>query len=142
MLAMQRRQPPADVQPQPEQGGKLRVCQVGVEVAGDVEERLLDDIRCVEPGSKPRVEAQLHHVPEAVAMLVEERCQRLLVAAAELLDRVIRVARRLVSEGPHTLYPPVGNRDRKMGIGAFSCSRRALNASCMRARVGWCFVTA
>ena len=114
VLAMQGRQPPADVQPQPEQRGELRVGQVGVEVAGDVEERLLDDVRRVEAGSQPRVQAQLDHAPEPVAMLFEERRQRLAVAAAELLDRVGRVAGRLVHEGPHTLYPrPVRNRDRK-----------------------------
>ena len=80
---MQRRQPPADVQPQPEQRGELRVGQVGVEVAGDVEERLLEDVRRIEPASQPRVQAQLDHAPEPVAILVEERRQRLAVAAAE-----------------------------------------------------------
>ena len=35
---------------QPQQRGKFRIGQVGVEVARDVEERLLDDIRRVEPG--------------------------------------------------------------------------------------------
>ena len=89
---MQRRQPPADVQPQPEQRGELRVGQVGVQVAGDVEERLLDDVRRVEPGPQPRVQAQLHHAPEPVAMLFEQHRQRPAVAAAELLDRVDRVA--------------------------------------------------
>ena len=54
VLAMQRRQPPADVQPQPEQRGELRVGQVGVEVAGDVEERLLEDVRGVEPACAAR----------------------------------------------------------------------------------------
>src|SRR5262245_9229351 len=41
-------------------------------------------------------------------MLFEEHRQRLAVAPAEPLERVVRVARRLVHEGPHTLYPRVG----------------------------------
>ena len=80
-----------DVQSQPEQRGELGVGQIGVKVAGDVEERLLDDIRRVETSAKPRVQAQLHHAPEPLAMLLEERRQRLAVAAAELLDQVVRV---------------------------------------------------
>ena len=110
VLAMQRRQPPADVQPQPEQRGELGVGQVGVEVAGDVEERLLDDVRRVEPGPQPRVQPQLDHPPEPLAILVEERRQRLAVAAAEPLDRVSRFAGRLVHGGPHTLYPRTGEK--------------------------------
>ena len=75
--------------------------QVGVEVAGDVEERVLDDIRGVEPGAEPSVQPQLHHAPEPLAMQFEQRGQRLAVAAAELLDQVVRVAGRLVHECPH-----------------------------------------
>ena len=80
------------MQPQPEQRGELGVGQVGVEVAGDVEERLLEDVRRVEPGPQPRVDAQLHHAPEPIAVLVEELRQRLAVAAAKPVDRVDRVA--------------------------------------------------
>jgi hypothetical protein len=38
-------------------------------------------------------------------MLIEERRQRSLVAAARLLDRVVRVAGCSVREGPNTFYP-------------------------------------
>ena len=55
-------------------------------LAGDVDELILDEIRRVEPGSNPRVQPQLHHAPEPLAMLVEERCQRQAVVAAELLE--------------------------------------------------------
>jgi hypothetical protein len=64
---------------------------------------LLDDIRCVESGSRPRVEAQFHHAPEPVATLLEERSQRQAAAAAKLLDRFVRIVGRLILEGPHTL---------------------------------------
>jgi hypothetical protein len=66
---------------------------------GDVEGRILDEVRRVEPGSKPEVQAQLLHAPEPLAMLVKERRQRRAVVAAELLDRDVRVARRLGPEG-------------------------------------------
>ena len=112
---MQRRQPPADVQSQPEQRRELGVGQVGVEVAGDVEERLLDDVRRVESGSEPRVQAQLDHPPEPVAVLLEELRQRPAVAAAEPLDRVVRVAGRLVHEVPIPfIRAQLRNRDRKI----------------------------
>ena len=88
---MQRRQSPADVQPQPEQGLELRVGQVRVEVAGDVEERLLEHVRGIEPGPKPRVHAQLDHPPEPIAMVVEQLRQRLGVAGAKPFDPVCRV---------------------------------------------------
>ena len=51
---MQRGQPTAYVQPEPEQWRELRVGQVGVEIARDVEERLLEDVGGIEPGPEPR----------------------------------------------------------------------------------------
>lgn len=71
VLPMPRRQPPADVQAEPEQRRELRAGQAGVEVAGDVQERLLEDVRRVDPGPEPGLEAQLHHAPEPVAVLAE-----------------------------------------------------------------------
>ncbi len=49
----------------------LRFGEVGAEVAVDVEERLLEDVRRVEPAPYPRVDPQLDHAPESVAILVE-----------------------------------------------------------------------
>src|SRR5262249_22436967 len=77
---------------------------------GEVEERILDEVRPVEPGSKPGVQAQLHHAPEPLAMLVKERCQRRAVVAAELLDRDVRIAGRLGQEGFRTHYPRAGQQ--------------------------------
>ncbi len=55
---------------------------VGVEVVIDVEERLLEDVRRVESGPEPRVDAQFDHAPELVAVLGKELRQSPLVAAA------------------------------------------------------------
>jgi hypothetical protein len=55
-------------------------------LAGDVEELIMDDIGRLEPGSNPRVQPQLHHAPEPLAMLVEERCQRAADVAAEVRE--------------------------------------------------------
>jgi hypothetical protein len=43
-------------------------------------------------------------------MLVKERCQPRAVVAAELLDRDVRVARRLGQEGFRTYYPRAGQK--------------------------------
>jgi hypothetical protein len=73
--------------------------------AGDVEEPTLDDIRGVEPGSDPRVQAQVHHAPEPLAMLVDERCRLAAVVAAEPLesDRSSRRA-SCPRRTPYTLF--------------------------------------
>jgi len=105
VLTMQGRQPQSDVQPHPEQRWELGVGQVGVEVAVNVEELLLDDVRRVESAPEPRVHPQLDHAPESVAVLLEERRQRLAVAAAKPVDHVGRVAGRLVHVGLHPHYP-------------------------------------
>jgi len=107
---VERRQPPADVQAQPEQRGQLRVGQVGVEVAGDVEERLLEDIRCVEAGPDARVDAEFDHATEPIAVAIEQGRQRPAVAAAERPQRVGRIAEAVVHDGPHTLYPRAGQK--------------------------------
>ena len=91
-------------------GGQLRVGQVGVQVAGDVEERLLEDVRGVEAGPDARVDAQLDHATEPIAVAIEQRRQRLAVAAAELLDRVDCVAGWVVHDSPHTPYPRAGRK--------------------------------
>ena len=121
MLAVQGRQTPADMQPQPEQRRDLRVGEVGVEVLGDVEEGLLDDIRGVEPGAEPGVETQLDHAAESIAVVVEERRQRLSVAAAERVDRVVRAGRRFVHRGPPT---PIMRPGRKSGTNRVIRDRR------------------
>src|SRR5689334_11848245 len=100
------------MQTQPEHWRQLRVGQVGIEVTGDVEERFLDDVGGVETCSKPRVEAQFHHPPELVAIMVEDGRQRPAVTAAQPGNRVGRVAACLVFVGSHISYP---RADQKAG---------------------------
>ena len=66
------RQPPADVQPHPEQGLELGVGEVGLEVAGQLEVGLLKDVRGIEAGPEPRVHAELDHPPQPIAIGVEQ----------------------------------------------------------------------
>ena len=100
---MQRRQPPADVQPQPEQRGQLGVGKVGFQVAGDVEERFLNERPTRQGGPQPRVDAAVPPCAAADRDAFEQRRHRLAVAAAELLDRVVVVAGHLSMRVPHIL---------------------------------------
>ena len=93
------------VQQKPEQRRGLRDGEVGAEVAVDVEERLLEDVRRVEPAPDPRVDPKLDHVPEWVALLVEELRPGPPVAAEEPMDRIGPVAVRIVQVVPHTPNP-------------------------------------
>jgi hypothetical protein len=45
-------------------------------LVADVDEQVLGNRRLAEPGSRPRVQAQLDHAAEPLAILVEERCPR------------------------------------------------------------------
>ena len=114
---MERRQPPADVQPHPEQRGELRVGQVGVQVACDVEERLLKDVRGVEPGPDARVDAEFDHAAEPIAVAIEKARQRLAVAGAEPIEQLRHRVGSLVHEGAHTSYlraeAKAGPKDRR-----------------------------
>jgi hypothetical protein len=91
-------------------GGQLRVGQIGVQIAGDVEERLLEDVRGVEAGPDARVDAQLDHATEPITIAIEQGRQRPAVAAAELLDQVGCVAGRVLHDSPHTPYPRAERR--------------------------------
>ena len=110
VLAVERCESPADVQPQPEQRWQLRVSQIGVQVAGDVDERLLEHIGGVDAGSEPRVDAQLDHATEPIAVAIEYRRQRPAAARAQPLDGVGRVAWSGFHESPHTPYPRAGQK--------------------------------
>ena len=105
MLAVERRQSPADVQPQPEQRRQLRVSQIGVQIAGDVNERLLEHVGSVNPGPEPWVDPQLDHATEPIAIAIEYRRQRPWAATAQPLDGVRCVAGSVFHESPHTPYP-------------------------------------
>lgn len=85
---------------------------MGVEAAGDVEERLLKGVRRVDAGREPGVDARLHHASEPVAARVEELRQGPAVTAAKPADRVLRVAGGLVQVDSHARYTRAGlNRD-------------------------------
>ncbi len=105
VLAVERRQPPTDVQPQPEQRRQLGVGEIGVQVVGYVEERLLEDVRGVEPGPHTRVDAQLDHATEPIAVASEQGRQCLAITSTKSLDQVGRFAGRVLHDGPHTPYP-------------------------------------
>ena len=80
---VQRGQPPADVQPHPEQRLELGVGAVGIEIAGQLEVGLLEDVRGIEAGPQSGVHAELDHAPQPVAIAIEQLAQRLAVAGAE-----------------------------------------------------------
>ena len=102
---MQRRQSPAHVQTKPEQRRQLRVDQVGIEVFGHVEERVLEDVRRVDPRAEPDVDAQLHHTPEPLPVLAKEFREGPAVAPSKPVDSVGRVAGRFVDLRSNLLYP-------------------------------------
>jgi hypothetical protein len=55
VLTVQRGQPPADVQPHPEQWLELGVGAIGIEITGQLGVGLLEDIRGIEAGPQPGV---------------------------------------------------------------------------------------
>src|SRR4029077_2140133 len=97
-------QPPADVQPHPEQGRQLGVGAAGLEITGQVEVGLLEDVRGIEARPQSGVHAELDHAPQPLAIAMEQLAQRLTVAGAEPVDQVRRLVRSLVHEDAHTSY--------------------------------------
>ena len=105
VFPVQRGQPLTDVQPHPEQRLQFRVGAIGLQVAGELEVGLLEDVRGVEAGTQPRVHAELDHPPQPVAIAIEQLAQRPAVAGTEPLDQPRCLARCLAHEAPHTSYP-------------------------------------
>ena len=65
--------------------------QVGIEIAGQLEVGLLEDVRGIEAGPQSGVHAELDHAPQPVAIAIEQFGQRLFVAgAAAQADRRFR----------------------------------------------------
>ena len=104
MPPVQHGQPPADVQPHPEQGLELGIGTIGIEIAGQLEVGLLEDVRGIEARPQSGVHAELDHAPQPLAIAVEQLAQRLAVAGAETVEQVRHLVRSLVHEGPHTPY--------------------------------------
>jgi hypothetical protein len=92
------------VQPHPEQGLELGVGAVGIEIAGQVEVGLLEDVRGIEARPQAVVHAELDHAPQPLAIAVEQLGQRLAVAGAEPVDQVRHLVGSLVHEGAPTPY--------------------------------------
>ncbi len=109
---MQGREPPPDVQAQPEQGRQLRIGQVGVKVVRHVEKGLLKNVRRVDAGPQPRIDAKLDHAPEPVAVLVEQLGERPAFATLEPLEEIGRIAHGVIHVCPHT---PLSVRSSKTG---------------------------
>ena len=66
--------------PQPEEERQLRLAGVLGELAGDLDEGLLEHVRVVDPARQPAAEPQVDHPLEPVAVRREQGAQRLLVA--------------------------------------------------------------
>jgi hypothetical protein len=129
VLAVERGEPPADVQPQPEHRRKLRIGEVGIEVSGQIENGLLKHIRGVDPRAQPRIEAELHHARQPITVLFEERRERALAAVAELSAWITGVAARMVHKWLHTRNPRVRPEPRPKKWGQSRAARRRDRAS-------------
>src|SRR5262249_24526731 len=114
---VQQGQPPSDVQPHPEQGLELGVGTVGIEIAGQVEVGLLEDVRGIEARPQSGVHAELDPAPQPLAIAMEQLAQRLAVAGAESVDQMHHLVRSLVHEGAPTPYlraeAKAGPKDRR-----------------------------
>src|SRR5262249_10274212 len=97
-------EPPADVQSHPEQGRQLGVGAVGLEIAGQVEVGLLEDVRGIEARPQSGVHAELDHAPQPLAIAMKQLGQRLGGAGAEPVDQVRHLVGSLVHERAPTPY--------------------------------------
>jgi hypothetical protein len=99
MPAMEVDQFLADAQPEPEKGRQLGIAQVLVQPRGDVEERLLEDVRGIQPGLESRVHTELDHSAEPLAVDLEQLDQRLRAAGTESLNQFIALDRVVAHAG-------------------------------------------
>ena len=97
VVAMDVGQPLAGDQPEPEVERHGRgVAGVLGEPLADVEIGLLEDVGRIDPAGEPAVEPQADHPPEPLAIAVEERGQRRLVAGQGAAEEKIRVVARRI----------------------------------------------
>ena len=81
VVAMDVGEPLAGDQPQPEvERHRRRVAGVLGEPPADVEIRVLEHVRGVDPAREPAIQPQADHLPQPIARAVEQRGQRRLVA--------------------------------------------------------------
>jgi hypothetical protein len=97
VVAMDVGQPLAGDQPEPEvEGHRRRVPGVLGDPLADDEIRLLEHIGGIDPAREPAVEPQADHPAEPLAMAVEERGQRRLIAGQGAAEEKIRVVARRI----------------------------------------------
>ena len=77
--------------PQPGIEGQPRVAKILVEAVPSFHQRLLNNVRRVEPRGQSAVEADSHHFPESQPVPLQERAAGLGVAAAGRLKQFFRV---------------------------------------------------
>ena len=76
VVPVQLHQPLADHQAEPEEQRELRIAEVLLQPLGHLDVRLLDHVRGVEPSLQARVEADLDHPAQAIAVALEQGVQR------------------------------------------------------------------
>ena len=89
--------------PQPEEQRQLRLLGVLGQLAGGLDEGLLEHVRVIDPARQPAAEPEVDHPLEAVAVRLEEGAQRLVIASGRPPEVFPVLAIDLNTRVAHTL---------------------------------------
>ena len=95
---------------EPEKRGHLGVGKIGISALGDIDERLLQDIRRVDASQKTAIQPKPDHPPEPLAMLNEQRRQARQVGRRTCVGLLAQIVRLVRHRGSHEMV--TADRDR------------------------------